>query len=179
MKSSTVATRKTAVKVAERSVAVLEFLKGFAVLAIGTGFAAMLRREGDVDDVALSLLYSLHMDHHRHISALFLRAADKVDDLNLLLLAFVAGVYCVLRFVEAYGLWCGRAWAEWFALISGAVYLPLEIYELARHATPVKAAIFVVNILVVAYMGWLRWKAHRGQSYETIAGPPISDAVNS
>jgi uncharacterized membrane protein (DUF2068 family) len=83
-----------------------------------------------------------------------------LEDVNLLAVAIGAGVYIALRFVEAYGLWVGRAWAEWLALISGCVYLPLEIVELFRRATLIRFGIFTLNVLIVAYMGWLRWKAH-------------------
>jgi uncharacterized membrane protein (DUF2068 family) len=151
-----------------RGVAILEFLKGFAVLVISAGFAEMFHREHDVEDVAQSLLYVLRLSHYHHLSAIFLRAADRLEDTNLFLIAMVAGAYSIMRFVEAYGLWRGRAWAEWFALISGAVYLPLEIYELVRRATPIRFGVFLINILIVAYMGWLRWKAHTTRSSESI-----------
>lgn len=147
-------------KAAERGIAALEFLKGLAVVLLGTGVATMLHHEHDVEDVAVNLLYVLHISHHHHLSAIFLQAADKLQDTNLVVVAICAGVYSLLRFVEAYGLWNGRVWAEWFALISGAVYLPLEVYELVRRATPVRFGIFFINILIVLYMGWLRWKAH-------------------
>jgi uncharacterized membrane protein (DUF2068 family) len=87
-----------------------------------------------------------------------------LEDVNLVLVALGAGVYVVLRFIEAYGLWVGRAWAEWLALISGAIYLPLEIVELFRRVTPIRLGIFVINVSIVVYMGWLRWKAHAQQN---------------
>jgi uncharacterized membrane protein (DUF2068 family) len=152
-----------------RGVAALEFLKGLVVLLVGAGFATLLHREHDVDDVAASLLYVLHLNHHHHLSSIFLRAADRIQDTNLMLVAIATGVYCIMRFVESYGLWHGRAWAEWFALISGAVYLPLEIYELARHTTPIRWGVFLINVLIVAYMGWLRWRAHTSGMTDSIA----------
>jgi uncharacterized membrane protein (DUF2068 family) len=153
----------TSAKVAERGVAVLEFLKGFAVLAIAGGFATMLHREHDVEQIAISLLYVLHINHHQHLSAVFLRVADKLEDTNLLLVAAGAGIYCLLRFVEAYGLWKGRVWAEWLALISGTLYLPMEIYEMFRHNTPIKSGIFLLNVAIVVFIAWLRCtpKAHQ------------------
>jgi len=154
-------TSNSAARVAERGVATLEFLKGLAVVLIGAGFAAMLHRDHEVDDVASSLIYFLHLSNHHHISAIFLRVADKLEDSNLILIAVFAGLYSLIRFVEAYGLWNGRAWAEWLALVSGSLYLPLEIYELFRRPTWVRFAIFLINVLVVAYMAWLRWNAHK------------------
>jgi len=147
-------------KAAERSVAVLEFLKGLAILLIGAGFATAFHRDHDVEDIAVNLLYALHIHHHQHLSEIFLRAADRLEDANLVVVAIGAVVYVVLRWVEAYGLWFGRAWAEWLALVSGSIYVPLEIVELFRRATAVRFGIFIINVLIVVYMAWLRWKAH-------------------
>ena len=147
-------------RLAVRGVALIEFLKGSAILLIGAGFAAALHREHDIEDLAVTLLYALHLGNHPHLSAVFLRAADRLENTNLVLFAMAAGVYSLLRFVEAYGLWNGRGWAEWFALIAGAAYLPLEVYELFRRVTPVRLGILAVNLLIVACMGWVRWTAH-------------------
>ena len=67
-------------------------------------------------------------------------------------LASLALFYASCRAVEAYGLWRERAWAEWFALITGAVYLPVEVYELWLGITWIKALALVVNIGIVASM---------------------------
>lgn len=40
-----------------------------------------------------------------------------------------------MRFVEAYGLWRERRWANWLAAISEGIYLPVEIYELFARVT--------------------------------------------
>jgi len=57
-----------------------------------------------------------------------------------------------VRFVEGYGLWRDRRWAEWFGAISGAVYLPTEIYELWEKVTWLRVTVFVVNCVVVWYL---------------------------
>jgi uncharacterized membrane protein (DUF2068 family) len=54
--------------------------------------------------------------------------------------------------VEGYGLWKDRAWAEWLAAVSGAVYLPIELSHLIGSATPINAAVLASNVAVVAYM---------------------------
>ena len=164
MTTPSIAIQRSATRATLRSVATIEFLKGLAVLLIGAGFATMFHRQHDVEDLAVNLLYVLHIQHHHHLSDVFLRAAHKLEDVNLVLVALGAGIYIVLRFVEAYGLWVGRAWAEWLALISGAIYLPLEIVELFRRVTPIRLGIFLINVLIVVYMGWLRWKAHVQQT---------------
>jgi uncharacterized membrane protein (DUF2068 family) len=66
-----------------------------------------------------------------------------------------------VRLVEAFGLWRGREWAQWFALLSGALYLPGEMYSLLRHQRALKWAVLVVNTAIVLYMLILRVRARR------------------
>jgi uncharacterized membrane protein (DUF2068 family) len=82
--------------------------------------------------------------------------ADTVTDKKLLVIAILAMVYSFLRFVESYGLWRERAWAEWLALVSGSLYVPFEVYDLLHKPTWIRVGILVVNLLVVTYMAYLR-----------------------
>ncbi|EKO3922628.1 DUF2127 domain-containing protein, partial [Vibrio metschnikovii] len=43
-------------------------------------------------------------------------------------------------------------WTKWFALLSGAVYLPFEVYGIVVRPSILGASVFVLNIIVVAYM---------------------------
>jgi uncharacterized membrane protein (DUF2068 family) len=69
-------------------------------------------------------------------------------------LAAAAVLYAVVRGIEAYGLWHERIWAEWFALIAGGLYLPLEVFELFHRWSWVKLGVFGTNVLIVAYMAY-------------------------
>ena len=64
----------------------------------------------------------------------------------------LAWAYAALRFTEGYGLWRDRAWAEWLAAVSGAVYFPLELRHLVAHTTGINAIVLIGNVAVVAYM---------------------------
>src|SRR5262249_35106129 len=93
----------------------------------------------------------------RHYPRIFIEAAGRLTDARLRVLALAAFGYSTIRFVEAYGLWHKRAWAEWFAIISGASYLPVEIYGLVHHPTPIKVGVLLTNLIVVGYMIFLRY----------------------
>ena len=73
----------------------------------------------------------------------------------------MAALYSSLRFVEAYGLWWKRAWAEWIAFASGTIYLPFEINEMFRRLTVFRVGLFVVNLAIVIYMLYLRLVKHK------------------
>jgi len=137
-----------------RAVASVEFLKGLVVLLAGFGVLSLVHR--DAWDVAESFLEWLHISPEAHYAQVFLNLADQVTDTKLWAVAIGGLTYSTLRFFEAYGLWRERAWAEWLALISGAIYLPFEIYELIRRPDLVRLGIFLVNLAVVLYMGYLR-----------------------
>ena len=140
-----------------RAVATVEFVKGLVVLLAGFGILSLVHR--DAWDVAESFLEWLHVSPDTRYAQVFLNLADQVTDSKLWGVAAAALAYSTLRFVEAYGLWFERAWAEWLALVSGAIYLPFEIYEIARRPDAVRVAIFVINLAVVLYMVYLRWNA--------------------
>ena len=46
----------------------------------------------------------------------------------------------------------GKRWAEYLTIISTASLLPLEVYELAKHAGIGKVLALVINLAVVAYL---------------------------
>ena len=82
---------------------------------------------------------------------------------TLLTLAGGAAAYSTVRFVEAYGLWHCRVWAEWFALLSGMLYLPWEIYEIIDRPTPIRFGILIANLAIVIYMLIIRLQAARAE----------------
>jgi uncharacterized membrane protein (DUF2068 family) len=137
-----------------RAVAVFEAIKGALVILAGLGVLALIHR--DVQALAESVIDFLHLNPERHYPHIFIEAAGRLTDARLRFLALAAFGYSTVRFAEAYGLWHKRAWAEWFAIISGSLYLPFEVYELLRHPTMFKASVLLINAAVVGYMIYLR-----------------------
>lgn len=131
-------------------VALFEAAKGGIVLAVGFGLLALLHR--DCQDFAERLVTHLHLNPASHYPRIFIEATSKLDDSKLWFFAALAFLYAVFRFVEAYGLWRMRPWAEWIALISGAAYLPVEIYELMERVTWTRAMALFINAVIVVYI---------------------------
>lgn len=134
-----------------RSVALLEFAKGVAVLA-----AAISLYWLDPSDVADAFLSFLHVNPDHHLARMLMGLADRLSDIAEWQVLLGACSYSGLRFAEAYGLWKARAWAEWIALISGAVYLPFEVRLLAHRVSLFHVAVLVVNVAIVLFMFYLR-----------------------
>jgi len=137
-----------------RVVAFFEALKGTLVLVAGFGLLSLVHR--DLEDLAERLVRHSHLDPASHYPRVFVEAAAHTTDSRLRTLAAMAFAYSCVRFVEAYGLWKMRAWAEWFAIISGCIYLPVELYELIERATLIRAGVLVVNAAIVSYLLYVR-----------------------
>ena len=133
-----------------RLVSLMEAVKGFIVFGAGFGMLALLHR--DVRHIAESLVTRLHIDPENHFAGIFLNAASRVTDARLWGLAALAVAYSALRWTEAWGLWFNRRWAEWLGAASGAVYVPIEVYELWHKPGAIKAATLALNVAVVAYL---------------------------
>jgi uncharacterized membrane protein (DUF2068 family) len=139
-----------------RAVALFEAAKGVLVILAGCGLLALVHR--DAQHAAESLVRHMHLNPARHYPRIFINAAGRLTDHRLHLLAAGAFAYATVRLVEAYGLWRIRPWAEWLALLSTGLYLPVEIYELWRRPTPTRAAILFFNTLVLALLLYVRFR---------------------
>ncbi len=136
-----------------RAVAGFEALKGTVVLVLGI---ALLAVHSHVQDFAESLLYHLHIDFDRRFGQTVLNAASTISDARLWTLGAAIGTYASVRFIEAWGLWNRRVWAEWFALLSGALYLPFEFLKLVERVSWLHVAVLVTNLVIVFYMLYIR-----------------------
>lgn len=130
-----------------RTVALYELVKGTLTLAAGFGLLSLLHR--DLRALAIALVGRMHLDPTHHYPALFIAIASNTSDSRLWALALTAFAYTLLRFAEAYGLWFNRVWAEWLVVGSGAVYVPLEVYELLERYTPFRLAALILNAAAI------------------------------
>jgi uncharacterized membrane protein (DUF2068 family) len=67
-------------------------------------------------------------------------------------IAWLVGAYGAVQVTEGIGLWAGRRWAEYLAVIATTAFVPLEIYELYHHATIWKALALAINLVAVGYL---------------------------
>ncbi len=133
-----------------RVIAAVEAAKGLVVTFAGVGAFALIHH--DVQAIAEILVRHSHLNPASLYPRIFVDTAGRLHDPELRMFAAGALAYAFVRFVEAYGLWRDRVWAEWFAAASGGIYLPLEIYELFRRFTWLKVAVLLINAVVVCYM---------------------------
>ena len=135
-----------------RVVAVFEGAKGGLVLLAGLGLLIFIHR--DLHNAAEEIVRHFHLNPAHHYPRIFLDAAARVNDTRLWLLALSAFLYAVVRFIEAFGLWRGKQWAAWFGVLSGGIYIPVELFEVVHGLSWAKLTVLSVNLAIVAYLGY-------------------------
>ncbi len=144
-----------------RAIATLEAVKGSAVVLLGL---VLVFVHEHAEDFAESLLDHLHVSTEHHVGHFVLEAASKLDDARLWTIVAASLTYATARYVEAWGLWHRRVWAEWFALLSGATYLPWEILKVTQRATWERVGLLVINVVIILYMLFIRIREQRVQA---------------
>ncbi len=134
----------------QRAVAIFEATKGVLILGAGFGLLGLIHR--DLQSAAGDLVAHLHLNPAQRYPRIFLELAGHLTQPRLIWLALGAGLYALLRFIEAYGLWHGRRWAAWCGAISGGIYIPYELHGLAVRPNALAAGALLVNVLVVIIM---------------------------
>ena len=139
-----------AAKAGLRIIALIEATKGALVLAAGLGLFALAHR--NLQLIAEELVRHFHLNPAREFPRIFVHLAANLNNQKLWLLATGAILYALMRFVVAYGLWRDWRWMKCFAVISGAIYIPVEVHGVFHHPSWAKFAVLGINTLVVVYL---------------------------
>jgi len=124
-----------------RWIAVFEAFKGVLGLAAAGGLLSL--RHTDLHAAADSFLLRHGVDPEVHYMRMFIEGVARATDHRVGEIALLALAYAVIRLLEGYGLWLGKHWAEWLAVISAGLYLPLEFQHLFHRPTWISASVVV------------------------------------
>jgi uncharacterized membrane protein (DUF2068 family) len=85
-----------------------------------------------------------------------IRDAFTLNSRTLTWLAIALAAYAVIELVECIGLWQGKRWGEYFAMVATSIFIPYEIYDLTVKVTWLRLLAFGVNLLLVLYLVWTK-----------------------
>ena len=142
-----------------QAIAIFEATKGLAALAGLIGVLDLLHR--DVRAVVLTLIGRFGLDPEAHYPSLLLHYADLLPDTDVHMLVMLASAYIALRFIEATGLWLGKAWGEYLGALSGGIYIPFEVTHFIDEPSWMNAFIVVLNAIIVGYLTHALWLRHQ------------------
>ena len=142
-----------------RTIAVFEAVKGVLVLAASLGLLSLLRH--DLHRLAAVLIDHFGLRPSEHYPAIVLHYSDVLANTDLRSLVLLAAAYVVLRFAEAYGLWYQRTWGQWLGALSGALYVPFELWHLAHRPSLLGVVVLIGNLLAVGFLVYVLWRQLR------------------
>jgi uncharacterized membrane protein (DUF2068 family) len=131
-------------------IGLFKLLKGIALVVVGVGALHFLHR--DLAHTIEHWINILGVDpDNRHVHAILTRAF-RVNTRQLKAVSAGTFLYAALFLTEGTGLVMRRRWAEYFTIVTTAGLIPLEVYEMAKHVTPLKIGVLLVNVLIVVYL---------------------------
>jgi uncharacterized membrane protein (DUF2068 family) len=129
---------------------VFKLLKAVLLIVAGIGAIRLLHK--DVADTVIQWTRVLRFDPDNRFVHGALTRVFRVTPKQLKELSIGTFVYAGLFATEGIGLLLRKRWAEYFTLVTTGGFIPLEIYELARHLTMTKAVVTLINVLIVWYL---------------------------
>ena len=123
---------------------------------------------GGVGLIGLHWAQGLGLDPQHGYLGLLLGKLDRYTIGEQEALGVAALVYAALFAIEGVGLLRERRWAEYLTSIITGSFIPLELYEIVEHGSPLKVATLVVNVAIVGYLVLRIRRRHRdrGQAGE-------------
>lgn len=131
-------------------IAAFKILKALVLLAVALGALRLMHR-----DLAVEIDHWVNLfrvDPHNHYIHWIVEKLAHVDAKRLKQLSVGTFFYSLIFFTEGIGLWLRKRWAEYMTIVTTASFLPLEVYEIARHADVARVLMLLVNLAIVAYL---------------------------
>ena len=146
-----------------RVIATFKFFK--AAFVIATGFGLLRFYDPAVTQFLFRLAHDLPYAFEQKIVREAIAFLSGISPRRIQIIAAATFCYAALFLVEGVGLWIGLHWAEVLTVIATASLVPVEIYEIHHHYTPLKLLVLFGNLAIVGYLVWRlrRESASRGR----------------
>ena len=145
-------------KIVLRAIAIDRVLHFLILAVLAVAVLLVASNEIDLRDKFYAVLGALHGGLGGPTSDSDGGFVDRIDHFlnlppdKLQLIALALAAYAALQLAEAIGLWLLKRWAEYLAVVSTSVFLPLEVYELVERVTALKIIAIIVNVAIVVYL---------------------------
>ena len=116
------------------------------------GFGVLHFMHNDLATALQHLASRFRLDPEGHIVSTVTTKAQLLNGQKLEWIAIGMFVYAALCLIEGVGLVMRKAWAEYITIVMTAIALPGEIFEILRHVTSLRVALFVLNAAVLLYL---------------------------
>lgn len=122
------------------------------LLLLAAGIYLLAKSGANFGDIANHIAARLELDPQRPWIRHLVAKLGHLRKHQVQLFGVLALGYAALEITEGIGLFYRKRWAEWLTVVATSLLVPLEVYELVRHPSWLKAGGIVVNVLIVLYL---------------------------
>lgn len=134
------------------AIGVFKLLKAALLFTIAFGVHHLLHR--DLQESILHWARAVRVDPENRFVHTAISKVSGVSPRQLQAISLGTFLYGALFATEGIGLLLRKRWAEYLTVISTALLLPVEVYELFRRFRWAKLIILVLNVAIVVYLIW-------------------------
>ena len=131
-------------------IGLFKLAKGLTLFVAAVGLLRLLHRDIEATVTHWIEMFRLDPDNHYLHGALV--KIFRVTPKQLRALSAGTFLYAGIYLTEGAGLLRRKHWAEYMTVISTALFIPLECYELWQRLTWTRGAVLTINILTVWYL---------------------------
>ena len=119
--------------------------------------------------------FAAHLRHHSgawslRLADLVVRAASRRGLWTIIVALLADGA---LSIVEGWALLQGHWWGPWLVVVATGSLLPFEVLALLRHPHAVRAAVFLANAVIVAYLARKAMRERRLRRLDPLERPSV------
>src|ERR1051326_816791 len=132
------------------AIILVKLIKG--ALFLSMAIVAYTLSDNDLPYEYRCLLHHLRLNPDRKFLSDIAVQIGGLTEAKVLWAAAATAIYSLFSLVEGVGLIFRVSWAGWLAVGESAFFIPIEVFELARHPSEMVWAILALNILIVWYL---------------------------
>src|SRR5438270_8623654 len=123
------------------AIGLFKLFKAVLLLALAIGAHRLLHR--DIQNALLDWIRKIQVDPDNHFVHKVLARLTNLDERRLQAISVGTFLYGLLFAVEGAGLLMRKRWAEYLTVISTALLLPVEVYQIYEKSSPIKIAVLI------------------------------------
>lgn len=125
---------------------------GKALILVAAGMVALRLSPADVAGGLVRLADRLRLDPDNRVLQAALARLSGVTERRLDAIGAGVVAYGLLYIAEGVGLLLRRRWAEYLVVVTTGFLVPYEAFEVVRGAGPLRIAVLLANLGIVAYL---------------------------
>lgn len=133
-------------------IAIFKILNGLLLVLLGFSLLFITTRTGWLEAISAWTDEELLLGHSRPVLFLLNKLQGALANGQLGAPAVLALIYAVILFVEGFGVYFQKRWAEYLMVFATGALIPLEVRHLWHRPGLAAALILAINCAIVAFL---------------------------